>query len=90
VLVKVAAGRVVPPAQVALAWLLARPGVSSVIVGARSEEQISQTLPSADLVLEPEEVKQLNEVSASPLPYPLWHQAKTVADRLSPADRVLL
>jgi aryl-alcohol dehydrogenase-like predicted oxidoreductase len=90
VLVKVAAGRGVPPAQVALAWLLARPGVSSVIVGARSEEQISQTLPSADLVLEPEEVKQLNEVSASPLPYPLWHQAKTVADRLSPADRVLL
>ncbi len=90
VVVSVAAARGVPPAQVALAWLLARPGVSSVIVGARNEDQMSQTLPSADLVLEPEEMKQLTEVSSSPLPYPLWHQAKSVSDRLSPADRVLL
>jgi aryl-alcohol dehydrogenase-like predicted oxidoreductase len=90
VLVNVAGARGVPPAQVALAWLLARPGVSSVIVGARNDDQMSQTLPSSDLVLEPEEIKQLTAVSSSPLPYPLWHQAKSVSDRLSPADHVLL
>lgn len=89
-LVRVASSRGVPPAQVALAWQLARPGVSTVIVGARTEEQIAQTLPAADLSLEAEEMKQLTEVSSSPLPYPLWHQLKTVSDRLSPADRVLL
>jgi len=90
VLVSVASARGVPPAQVALAWLLARPGVSSVIVGARNPDQLSQTLPAADLVLDAEEIKQLSEVSSSPLPYPLWHQVKSVSDRLSPADRVLL
>ena len=66
VLVSTATARGVPPAQVALAWLLARPGVTSVIVGARHQHQISQTLPAADLELEPEEIKQLSAVSSSP------------------------
>jgi aryl-alcohol dehydrogenase-like predicted oxidoreductase len=90
VLVDVAAAHGVPPAQVALAWLLHRPGVSSVIVGARDSAQVSQTLPAGDLALGAEEIDRLDKVSSSPLPYPLWHQAKTVSDRLSPADRVLL
>ena len=89
-LVEVGEARGVPPAQVALAWLLARPGVTSVIVGARDETQIKGTLGAAGLELSAEELDRLNKVSASPLPYPLWHQAKTVRDRLSPADRVLL
>jgi aryl-alcohol dehydrogenase-like predicted oxidoreductase len=89
-LVEVGEARGVPPAQVALAWLLARPGVTSVIVGARDETQIKGTLGAAGLELSAEELGRLNKVSASPLPYPLWHQAKTVRDRLSPADRVLL
>ncbi|MHB1496628.1 MAG: aldo/keto reductase [Acidimicrobiales bacterium] len=88
--VEVAGAHGVPPAQVALAWLLSRPSVASVIVGARNEEQVSGTLPAADLKLSADELRRLNEVSASPLPYPLWHQAKTVRDRLGPADRVLL
>ncbi|MGC8626791.1 MAG: aldo/keto reductase [Acidimicrobiales bacterium] len=88
--VEVAKTHGVAPAQVALAWLLARPGVTSVIVGARNEEQISGTLPAADLKLSADEMNQLSKLSASPLPYPLWHQAKTVSDRLGPADRVLL
>jgi aryl-alcohol dehydrogenase-like predicted oxidoreductase len=78
------------PAQVSLAWLLTKPVVSSVIVGARDAQQISQTLGAADLVLAPEEVELLNKVSSSPLPYPMWHQAKTVRDRLSPADEAVL
>jgi aryl-alcohol dehydrogenase-like predicted oxidoreductase len=89
-LVEVAEGRGVPPAQVALAWLLARPGVSTVIVGARNQEQVGGTLPAADLQLSADEMDLLNTVSAPLLPYPLWHQAKTVRDRLSEADRVLI
>jgi aryl-alcohol dehydrogenase-like predicted oxidoreductase len=89
-LVEVAEARGVAPAQVALAWLLARPTVSSVIVGARNAEQIGQTLGAADLALSAEELGKLDAVSANPLPYPLWHQVKTVRDRLSEADHVAL
>ncbi|HTV12599.1 MAG TPA: aldo/keto reductase [Acidimicrobiales bacterium] len=87
VLVEVADGHGVPPAQVALAWLLDKPAVTSVIIGARNETQVGQTLGAADLKLSAEDVKRLDAVSASPLPYPLWHQERTVSDRLSPADR---
>jgi aryl-alcohol dehydrogenase-like predicted oxidoreductase len=88
--VEVAEGHGVPPAQVALAWLLARPGVTSAIVGARDEAQIGGTLPAADLKLSTEELSHLDKVSSAPLPYPLWHQSGSVRDRLSDADRVLL
>jgi aryl-alcohol dehydrogenase-like predicted oxidoreductase len=89
-LVSVADAQGAPPAQVALAWLLTKPGVSSVIVGARTEEQVSQTLGAADLHLSAEQLARLDAVSSCPLPYPFWHQAKTVRDRLSPADRAYL
>lgn len=88
--VEVSQANNVPPAQVALAWLLARPGLTSTIVGARDEAQILGTLGAASLELSPTELARLDEVSSSPLPYPLWHQAGTVRDRLSPADMVLL
>ena len=90
VVVQVAAAHDVPPAQVALAWLLTKAAVTSVIVGARDEQQISQTLGAADLQLAAEELDLLGSVSSSPLPYPLWHQVKTVRDRLSSADRSVL
>jgi aryl-alcohol dehydrogenase-like predicted oxidoreductase len=89
-LVEVAEGHGVPPVQVALAWLLARPGLTSAIVGARDVAQIGGTLPAADLKLSTEELSHLDKASSMPLPYPLWHQAGTVRDRLSAADRVLL
>jgi aryl-alcohol dehydrogenase-like predicted oxidoreductase len=89
-LVEIADAHGVSPAQVSLAWLIAKPGVTSVIVGARSAEQISQTLPAAELRLEPSEMARLDELSAPRLQYPYWHQAKTVIDRLSPADESLL
>jgi aryl-alcohol dehydrogenase-like predicted oxidoreductase len=88
--VEVGEGHGVPPVQVALAWLLARPGLTSAIVGARDVAQIGGTLPAADLKLSTEELSHLDKVSRVPLPYPLWHQAGTVRDRLSGADRVLL
>lgn len=90
VLVEIADGHGVSAAQVALAWLLGRPGVASVIIGARTEEQLADNLAAADLRLSEEERGRLDEVSAPPLIYPFWHQAKTASDRLGPADLPLL
>jgi aryl-alcohol dehydrogenase-like predicted oxidoreductase len=80
----------VSAAQVALAWLLGRPAVTSVVVGARTGEQLADNLAAADLVLTDDERRRLDEVTAMPLLYPYWHQAKTARDRLSPADLSLL
>jgi aryl-alcohol dehydrogenase-like predicted oxidoreductase len=90
VLVQIAEGRGVSAAQVALAWLLGRPGVTSVIVGARTDEQLADNLAAASLELSLEEQARLEEVSRPPLLYPFWHQAKTASDRLSAADLSLL
>ena len=78
------------PAQVALAWLLGRPGVASVVIGARTDEQLADNLGAADLELGAEERARLDAVSAPPLLYPYWHQAKTANDRLCEADLTLL
>ena len=77
-------------ARVALAWLLKRPGVSSVIIGGRTEEQFADNLAAADLKLSDEETKRLEEASRPPLLYPYWHQAWTAKDRLGAADLALL
>ena len=77
-------------ARVALAWLLARPGVTSVIIGGRTEEQFADNLASADLKLSAEEMARLEAVSRPPLLYPYWHQAWTAKDRLSAPDLALL
>jgi aryl-alcohol dehydrogenase-like predicted oxidoreductase len=90
VLVEVAEGRGVSAAQVALSWLLGRPGVASVIIGARTDEQLADNLEAAELVLSEEERRRLDEASAPPLIYPHWHQAKTASDRLGSADLPLL
>ncbi|MEH1129669.1 aldo/keto reductase [Micromonospora sp. CPCC 206061] len=90
VLVQVGEAHGVSAAQVALAWLLGRPAVSTVVVGARTSEQLADNLAAADLVLTDDERRRLDEVSAQPLLYPYWHQAKTARDRLSPADLTLL
>ena len=89
-LVAIAQERGVTPASVALAWLLGRPGVCTLVIGVRSEEQLAANLAAADLQLSAEECARLEQVSAPPLLYPYWHQAKTAADRLSPADLALL
>ena len=90
VLVGIADARGVSAAQVALAYLLGKPAVTSLVIGARSSEQLTDNLAAADLVLTGEERARLDEVSAQPLLYPYWHQAKTARDRLSPADLTLL
>jgi aryl-alcohol dehydrogenase-like predicted oxidoreductase len=65
-------GKSVP--QVALNWLLQRPTVSSVIVGARTEEQLRQNLGAADWNLTAGQVAALDKASAQEPIYPYWHQ----------------
>ncbi len=66
-------GKTVP--QIALNWLLRRPTVSSVVVGARNEEQLRQNLGAVGWALTTEQVARLDKASAVTLPYPYWHQA---------------
>ena len=61
-------------AQVSLNWLLQRPTVSSVIIGARNEEQLKINLAAADWNLSTEQIKRLDAVSEVPTIYPYWHQ----------------
>jgi aryl-alcohol dehydrogenase-like predicted oxidoreductase len=89
-LVEIGEGHGVSAAQVALAWLLDRPGIVSLIVGARTEEQLADNLGAVDVKLSDAERDRLEELSRPPLLYPYWHQAKTARDRLSPADLTLL
>jgi aryl-alcohol dehydrogenase-like predicted oxidoreductase len=60
--------------QVALNWLLQRPTVASVIIGARNEEQLRQNLAAADWNLSPEQVARLDRASETTPIYPYWHQ----------------
>lgn len=63
-------------AQVAINWLLQRPTVSSVILGARNEEQLIENLGSTGWNLTKEQVRYLDEASSTPPIYPYWHQWK--------------
>ena len=90
VAVEVAETHGVSVAQVANAWLLRKPAVTSLVIGARTDDQLEDNLKAADLVLSDDEVAKLDEVSAMPLLYPYWHQKNTITDRLSPADETLL
>ncbi|HEY1508610.1 MAG TPA: aldo/keto reductase [Solirubrobacteraceae bacterium] len=90
VLVEIAEAHGVSAAQVALAWLLARPGITSLIVGARTEEQLADNLAAAELELTPDEHARLEKVSRPPLIYPFWHQRASASDRLSAADLSLI
>ncbi len=90
VLVEIADARGVSGAQVALAWLLGRQAVTSVVIGARNEAQLADNLAAASLVLTKEERMRLDAVSAPPVLYPYWHQLQTASDRLGPADLSLL
>ncbi len=90
VLVEIGEARGVSAAQIALAYIVGKPGVTSVIVGARTEEQLADNLAAADVALTADELARLDDVSAMPLLYPYWHQANTSSDRLSAADLSLL
>lgn len=89
VLVAIGAERGISAAQVALAWLLCRPGVTSLVVGGRNEAQFRDNFGAVDLKLTEDELKRLNDVSRVPLIYPYWHQRNFATDRFSEADWAL-
>jgi aryl-alcohol dehydrogenase-like predicted oxidoreductase len=80
-LVDIGRARDVSPARVALNWVMNKPGVDTVIIGARDEAQLRDNLAAADFQLSGEEMAALDEVSALPEPYPMWHQHKFGIER---------
>ena len=89
VLVEVANAHGVSGAQVALAWLIGKPGVTSAIIGGRSQAQFEDNLAAARLKLSAEDRARLDKVSQPPLIYPYWHQSWTAKDRFGAADLAL-
>jgi aryl-alcohol dehydrogenase-like predicted oxidoreductase len=77
---EVARSRGASVAQVALAWVLSRDAVTSVIIGARNPDQLDDNLKASDLTLSPEELKLLDEASRLVPEYPAWMD-------LMPGDR---
>jgi len=65
-------GKTVP--QIALNWLLQRPSVANIVIGARNEEQLRENLGTLGWNLTPAQVAKLDAASATTLPYPYWHQ----------------
>jgi aryl-alcohol dehydrogenase-like predicted oxidoreductase len=88
-LISIGDGHNASPGQVALAYALAKPAITSLIVGARTEEQLTENLAAADVRLSESDIDALDRISAQQLPYPFWHHLNA-ADRLSPADLTLL
>src|SRR6185436_15096859 len=72
-------------AQIALNWLLQRPSVATLIIGARNEEQLRQNIGATGWKLAPEQIARLDAASTVPLAYPYWHQRGTFLDRNPPA-----
>jgi aryl-alcohol dehydrogenase-like predicted oxidoreductase len=61
-------------AQIALNWLLRKPTVSTVVIGERNEEQLTQNIGAEGWRLTPDQVSKLDEASTTSIPYPYWHQ----------------
>jgi aryl-alcohol dehydrogenase-like predicted oxidoreductase len=76
-----AEGRGASVAEIALAWLLHMPGVTSVIIGAKTPEQLAQNIAAAKVKLSADEMKALDAVSALPREYPGWMLERQGADR---------
>jgi aryl-alcohol dehydrogenase-like predicted oxidoreductase len=70
--------------QVALNWVLGRPSVSTLIIGARNEAQLRDNLGAAEFKLSAEQIARLDAASAVPPIYPYWHQWRVFGDRNPP------
>jgi aryl-alcohol dehydrogenase-like predicted oxidoreductase len=75
-------------ARVALAWLLAQKHVTSVIIGAKSEEQLKDNIAATELALTAEELAALNDAGALPPEYPAWMITRQTANRLGGSYQV--
>lgn len=81
VLLEISHERGVSAAQVALNWVMSKPCVSTVLVGARNEQQLRDNLGAAQWKLTAPEMARLDAVSTTPEPYPNWHHRKFAAER---------
>lgn len=88
-LVEVGKRHNVSAAQVNLAWLLTRPGITSLVIGGRREEHFRDNFGALQLELTAEDLELLDQVSAIPMIYPYWHQAIFAKDRFGPGDLAL-
>lgn len=78
----IAAEHKVSVAQVALGWLLAQPHVTSVIIGAKNAQQLTDNIAATDLKLTPQQVQSISEASALPSEYPQWMLTRQSTDRV--------
>ena len=81
---KIGDARGVSVARIALAWVLQRPFVMSLIIGAKTAEQLDDNLAATEIVFTAEELAELDRVSALPAEYPGWMLARQGANRLPP------
>jgi len=61
-------------AQTALNWLLRRPAVTSVIIGARNIQQLTENVGASEWAITSDDVEYLDNLSKPAIPYPVWHQ----------------
>lgn len=76
--------------QVVLAWLRDRPNVDSIVLNARTKEQLHENIASYNLKLTDDDISQINDLTALEPIYPFWHRAKNSLDRSSNAEKVYL
>lgn len=89
ILVDIGEQRGVSPAQVALAWALTRPAITSLVVGGVTEAHFRDNIAAVDLILEPAEIARLDAASILPSLYPYWHQRRFAQDRFGAGDWAL-
>lgn len=77
-------GSTVP--QVVLSWLGKRPGIGSIVLGARTPEQLSENLASRFVEVTPEQSQRIEEVGRPLALYPFWHRAQWAVDRPSASE----
>jgi len=77
-------------AQICLAWLLTRPGITSVIVGNRDESQLLENLGATDIKLSDEQLKRIERATRPAPQYPYWHRFTAGMDRIDPSEEPFL
>lgn len=85
-LAEIAEARSTSIPQVVLAWLLDRPNVTGIVLGARTEDQIRDDLAAMDLELADDERERITRVTQLPAFYPWWHTGLNATDRIDPAE----
>jgi aryl-alcohol dehydrogenase-like predicted oxidoreductase len=90
VILEVAGRHDVSAAQVSIAYLLGKPGVSSLVIAGRTSEQLADNIAALDLTLTAEDIATLDAATEPRLIYPFWHHLAAASDRLSPGDLTLL